>query len=67
MGINMHKELEALGGVSAPESAFDEITNWAAKLFAPWYRNEVDEYLQESTDHYDLEQRIKNLARRGVI
>jgi len=64
MGRNMHKELEALGGVEMPKFDF---WSWVEKTFTPDYRKEVDAYLADSTDHYDLEFRMRTLMRRGVL
>jgi hypothetical protein len=65
MGINMHKELEALGGVETPMVA--DFWSWVKKTFTPSYQNEIEHYLNQSTDVFDLEFRMKMLARRGML
>ena len=40
---------------------------WVKHTFAPHYRNEIEEYLAESANHYDLERRMKVLMHRGMI
>lgn len=59
------KELEALGGVSVP--SFNEFWAWVKKTFTPSYQSEITNYLKDSTDIFDLENRMKALQRRGMI
>jgi hypothetical protein len=65
MGINMHNELEALGGVETPTST--DFWSWVKKTFTPSYQDEIEHYLKQSADVFDLEFRMKMLARRGMI
>jgi hypothetical protein len=61
----MNDGLDALEGVNAP--LLSSFWEWVGKTFTPYYRKEIEDYLSESVDHYDAEQRIKTLARRGMI
>ena len=61
----MYKELEALGGVSAP--TMSDFWSWVKKAFTPSYQNEVEMYLGDSVDHKDLETRMRTLMRRGML
>ena len=61
----MYKELEALGGVSAP--TMSDFWSWVKKAFTPSYQNEVEMYLGDSVDHKDLENRMRTLMRRGML
>ena len=61
----MYKELEALGGVSAP--TMSDFWSWVRKAFTPSYQNEVEMYLKDSVDHKDLQTRVDILIRRGMI
>ena len=61
----MYKELEALEGVSVPTSK--SFWDWVMTAFTPAYRNEIEAYLADSQDHADVERRIMNLQRRGMI
>jgi hypothetical protein len=65
MGINMHNELEALGGVETP--SLNSFWSWVREAFTPSYQNEIKSYLEQSTDVFDLEFRMKMLARRGML
>ena len=65
MGINMHKELEPLAGVEVPQT--NQFWQWCKQMFTPAYQNEIESYLAESTDHFDLEKRQETLIRRGMI
>lgn len=40
---------------------------WVKTTFTVDYQKEIEEYLAESTSHYDLEQRMKYVQRRGMI
>jgi hypothetical protein len=59
------KELEPLGGVDVP--SFKDFWRWVKETFVPSYTSEIEEYLNQSTDHADLEQRISTLQRRGML
>ena len=61
----MNEELKALEGISAP--SLKEFWAWVKKTFTPAYRNEIEHYLSQATDHGDLEYRIKVLTRRGLL
>jgi hypothetical protein len=40
---------------------------WVEKTFTVDYRKEIDDYLADAVSHYDLEQRMKTLMRKGMI
>jgi hypothetical protein len=40
---------------------------WVKHTFAPHYRNQIEAYLAESVDNYDLERRMKVLMEKGMI
>lgn len=40
---------------------------WVKLTFTPDYQKEIQEYLDDSVNHYDLEQRMAILIRRGMI
>jgi len=61
----MYKELQALEGVSVPDSK--DFWDWVITTFTPSYRDEIEVYLADSQDHADVERRIMNLQRRGMI
>lgn len=52
---------------SALDISLDDFLSWVKDVFTPSYRKEVEEYLAESVDIYDLERRIRILQRRGMI
>ena len=64
MGINMHKDLEALGGVEMPSFDFWE---WVSKTFTSSYQDEIDHHFKNCTDHADVERVMRNLQRRGML
>lgn len=47
--------------------SIDDFWSWVKKTFTPHYRKEIEDYLAESTDQYDVERRITLLQRRGMI
>jgi hypothetical protein len=59
MGKNMHIQEETL--------TLKHIMKWIQESFAPSYQSEIETYLSQSTDHADLEQRMRGLARRGML
>ena len=61
----MSDDLDALSGVETP--SLKDFWKWAKETFTPAYRSEVQAYLAESQDHADVERRIINLQRRGMI
>lgn len=65
MGKNMHNELQALGGVETP--TISDFWAWVKRTFTPSYQTEIQSYLDQSTDIFDLEFRMKMLARRGML
>ena len=65
MGINMHKELEVLGGVHTP--TISDFWTWVSNAFTPSYQSEIENYLKDSVDHNDLESRMTSLKRRGLL
>ena len=65
MGINMHEDLEALGGVETP--AMSDFWSWVKKAFTPSYQNEIDVYFKDCVDHADVERVMTNLQRRGML
>jgi len=61
----MSRPLDAFGGVDVPK--LSDFWSWVSKAFTPSYQDEVESYLGESVDHKDLENRMNNLMRRGLI
>lgn len=61
----MYEELKPLEGVSVPHHR--DFWSWVKNTFTPSYRKEVEQYLSEAVDIYDLEKRMKYLEVRGVI
>lgn len=61
----MYNELQALEGVSPP--TLKNFWEWVVTAFTPAYRSEIEAYLADSQDHADVERRIMNLQRRGMI
>jgi len=55
MGINKHMTLLAI------------FQKWVQETFTSNYRKEIDDYLNESVDNYDLERRMQVLMKRGMI
>jgi hypothetical protein len=61
----MSNPLDALGGVETP--SLKDFWTWVANVFQPAYHSEIEEYLATSTSHWEVEERIKRLQRRGMI
>jgi len=61
----MNRPFDAFAGVDVPE--LSHFWSWVRKAFTPSYQNEVESYLGESVDHKDLQVRMDNLMRRGLI
>lgn len=40
---------------------------WLKRTFTPAYQAEVEQYLAQSVDLYDLEQRMLAVQRRGLL
>jgi len=59
------KELEPLSGVDVP--SLKDFWKWVKDTFVPSYTSEIEEYLNQSSDHADLEHRINYLQRRGML
>ena len=62
----MNRPLDAFAGVDVPMGDFWS-WGWVHKAFTPSYQDEVESYLGESVDHKDLQARMDNLMRRGLI
>ena len=63
----MEKSLDALAGIDVPKFTIDAVKQWLKDTFKPSYRNEVEEYLAQSTDFGDFIHRENTLRRRGMI
>jgi hypothetical protein len=61
----MSDSLDALSGVETP--SLKDVWQWVVDTFTPEYRSEVEAYLADSFDIYDLERRIVLLQKRGMI
>jgi hypothetical protein len=61
----MNRPLDAFAGVDVPKMS--DFWSWVHKAFKPSYQDEVESYLGESVDHKDLQARMDNLMRRGLI
>ena len=61
----MNRPLDAFAGVDVPK--ISDFWSWVHKAFTPSYQDEVESYLGESVDHKDLQARMDNLMRRGLI
>lgn len=40
---------------------------WAKRTFTPTYQSEVESYLAQADDLYDLERRMLFIQRRGML
>ena len=49
------------------ENTLKEFWAWVQRTFTPTYRSEIEDYLSQSVDRIDLENRINLLMRRGQI
>ena len=61
----MNRPLDAFAGVDVPKMS--DFWSWVSKAFTPSYQDEVEMYLKDSVDHKDLQVRMDNLMRRGLI
>jgi hypothetical protein len=61
----MNRPLDAFAGVDVPKMS--DFWSWVHKAFTPSYQDEVEMYLKDSVDHKDLQARMDNLMRRGLI
>lgn len=53
--------------LSVLDMSVHDLFVWIKDTFTPSYRKEVEAYLAESADVFDLERRIRILQRRGII
>jgi len=49
------------------EALLESFLSWAKTTFTDAYKREVEEYLSQSADYADLDQRIKLLKVRGLF
>jgi hypothetical protein len=49
------------------DMSINDLLEWVKDTFTPSYRKEVEAYLADSTDVFDLERRIRILQRRGIV
>ena len=49
------------------EALLETFLLWAKKIFTTAYHDEVKDYLSQSVDYADLDQRIKLLRVRGLF
>ncbi|NBX50903.1 DUF3563 domain-containing protein [bacterium] len=56
MGRNMHNKVQ---------EKLKEIKEWLESTLRSDYYADVEDYLAQSTDIYDLERRMRNLQHRG--
>lgn len=61
----MESALEPLSGISIPKIA--DFWNWVSTSFTPDYQREIENYLKQSADICDLEERMKILRYRGLL
>jgi len=66
MGKNMHN-VEPLVKFSDFIPSFNTFSTWLDDMFTASYRKEIDDYLATSVDIYDLERKMQNLYRRGIV
>jgi len=52
---------------SVLDMSINDLLDWIKDTFTPSYRKEVESYLADSTDVFDLERRIRILQRRGIV
>ena len=52
---------------SVLDMSVHDLIEWLRDTFTPSYQKEVEAYLSESTDMFDLERRIRILQRRGIV
>ena len=58
---------DTLWSKSVLDMSIHDLVEWLQDTFTPSYRKEVEAYLAESTDMFDLERRIRILQRRGIV
>ena len=49
------------------EMSMHDLLDWIKDTFTPSYQKEVEAYLADSADAFDLERRIRILQRRGIV
>ena len=49
------------------DMSINDLLEWIKDTFTPSYRKEVEAYLADSADVFDLERRIRILQRRGIV
>jgi hypothetical protein len=64
MGRNMHY-IEQLSKINLP--TFQSFCKWLDEMFTPDYRREIEAYLADSVDTAEVERKIIQLSRRGII
>jgi hypothetical protein len=64
MGRNMHY-IEQLSKINLP--TFQSFSKWLGEMFTPDYRKEIEAYLADSVDTAEVERKIIELSRRGII
>ena len=52
---------------SVLDMSVNDLFVWIKDTFTPSYRKEVEAYLADSVDVFDLERRIRILQRRGIV
>lgn len=52
---------------SVLDMSINDLLDWIKDTFTPSYRKEVEAYLADSADVFDLERRIRILQRRGIV
>jgi len=62
MGIFMHTTTNKV-----QLETIEKITKWIKQAFTTSYQNEIEHYLNQSVDMCDLENRLKIIARRGML
>lgn len=61
----MKDSLDALEGVHTP--SLKDFWVWVKRNFTTSYQDEIEAYLADSTDHADVERRMRTLQRRGML
>lgn len=64
MGRNMHTNEQT---TETGFSFVQKLCRWVDELLAPDHRKQIEEYLADSVDTAEVERKIINLSRRGII
>ena len=64
MGRNMHY-IEQLSNIKLPK--FEGFWKWVEEMCTPSYQKEIEAYLADSVDTAEVERKIIQLSRRGII